>query len=153
METDHLVAVTRRLDRRTVAVAESCTAGRQAAALAAGEGATDWFRGGVVAYQVSVKRALLDVSVASVYCEEAAAQMAAGVATLLDAHVAVGTSGVAGDDPIEGVEPGTVFVATLVDGDCLARTYRFTGDAAQVCQRATASALAQLAEHLGPRWS
>jgi nicotinamide mononucleotide (NMN) deamidase PncC len=54
----------------------------------------------------------------------------------------------AGDDPIDGVEPGTVFVATVVDGDAVARPYWIEGDAAQVCDEATATAMSQLAAHL-----
>ena len=44
-----------------VGVAESCTAGLVAAALASVPGASAWFRGGVVSYATDVKRALLGV--------------------------------------------------------------------------------------------
>jgi PncC family amidohydrolase len=62
------------LDGRTVATAESCTAGRIAAALACVPGAADFLCGGVVAYQEAVKRDVLGVvaeSVLSLNCSRA----------------------------------------------------------------------------------
>ena len=89
------------LDGRTIATAESCTAGRLAEVLATVERATDFFRGGIVAYQEWVKRDLLGVTASSVLTPEAAAQMAIGAARLMRAEVAVSTTGVAGgDDPV-----------------------------------------------------
>ena len=141
-------AVAARLDGRDVAAAESCTAGRIAAALAGVELATEFFRGGLTAYQESVKRRLLDVRAETVLCEQAAREIAAGVADLLDADVAVATTGVAGTEPVDGVAPGTPFVATLVDGAVRATTLEVGGDPDQICDRAAAHALALLADHL-----
>lgn len=146
--SDPARAVARQLDGRAVAVAESCTAGRIAASLAAVERATEFLRGGLTAYQEEVKRTLLGVRADSVLSEEAAAEMAAGIAQLLQAEVAVGTTGVAGDAAIDGVEPGTVFVATRVDGTTRCTTLHLDGDPDEVCDRAAHRALALLAEHL-----
>jgi nicotinamide-nucleotide amidase len=104
------------LEGRTIATAESCTAGRVAEVLATVDKASEFLRGGVVAYQESVKRRLLGVTAASVLTEAAAEEMAAGVAELLDADVTVSTTGVAGDDELDGSPPGTVYIATSVDG-------------------------------------
>jgi nicotinamide-nucleotide amidase len=136
------------LKGRTVASAESCTAGRISEALATVTGAADWFRGGIVAYQEPVKRALLDVEAASVLTEQAAAQMAIGVADLLDADVAVATTGVAGDEPVDGVPPGTVFIATRIGSSTRVATHRFDGDPIAICEAATERALAALLDHL-----
>jgi nicotinamide mononucleotide (NMN) deamidase PncC len=46
----------------------------------------------------------------------AAEEMVRGVAMLLDAEVAVATTGVAGDHSEDGSPPGTVYIATYVDG-------------------------------------
>jgi nicotinamide-nucleotide amidase len=144
--TAELVALA--LDGRAIACAESCTAGRLSAALATVTGASDWFRGAVVAYQEPVKRALLDVEAASVLSEQAAAEMATGVAELLDADVSVATTGVAGEEPVDGVAPGTVFIATCVGGSVRVATHRFDGDPLTVCDSASDCALISLLDHL-----
>lgn len=142
-------AVARRLDGRRVAVAESCTAGRIAVALAGVEHAADFLAGGLTAYQDQVKRGLLGVQAPSVLSEEAVEEMAAGIARLLDAEVTVATSGVAGRESVDGVEPGTVFVATRVDGATRVATIHIEdADPDRICDRAARRALRILADHL-----
>jgi len=147
-EADLAGKIASRLAGRTVACAESCTAGRLAEEFAAVEAAAEWFRGGVVAYQTPIKRALLGVEVASVLNEEAAAEMAIGVAELMDADVAVATTGVAGDTPEEGVAPGTVFIATYVDGHVRVATHHFEGSPEAICASARDQALEMLLRDL-----
>lgn len=137
----------RALHGRTVATAESCTAGRIVAALAVVEHASQFVRGGVVAYQDCVKRTLLHVDAPSVYGTDAVAQMARGVARLLDAEVAVATSGVVGDEPVDGTQPGTVYVGTFVDGDLRATVHLVDGDPETMCTEAVRSALRRLRDH------
>jgi nicotinamide-nucleotide amidase len=141
--------VAAQLDGRHIAVAESCTAGHIAASLAAVDGASEFFIGGVVAYAEDVKRSLLGVVTQSVLCERAAEQMARGVGRLLDAKLAIATTGVAGPDPVDGVAPGTVFVATLVDESCRSSELHLSGSPSQVCLDATEQALTMLGQHLG----
>lgn len=145
---DVATEVAERLGDRTIATAESCTAGRIAETLAAVPGAADFLRGGVVAYQEETKRRLLGVTVESVYCEEAAAEMAAGALALFQADVAVATSGVAGGDPVDGVEPGTVFVGIALEGETTATTHRFDGSADEVVDQARRRALDDLRARL-----
>jgi PncC family amidohydrolase len=134
---------------RTVATAESVTAGRLASELAATLNASQWFCGGVVAYQTEVKRHVLGVHSPSVLTEAAADEMARGVGELLGAQVAVATSGVAGREPVDGVGPGTVFVATMVDGEVRTCTHHFEPDEPDsVCAAATERALLDLLAHL-----
>jgi nicotinamide-nucleotide amidase len=136
------------LDGRTVATAESCSGGRLGGALTSVDGASTWYRGGVVAYQEWVKRALLGVAAPSVFSERAAAEMAAGVARLLQAEVAIATSGVAGATPQQGCPQGTVFVATSVDGDARCSTHHVDGDRSAVSEGAVDIALRQVLDHL-----
>jgi nicotinamide-nucleotide amidase len=131
-----------------VATAESCTAGRIAAALACVDHAVDFFRGGVVAYQEHEKRELLGVTADRVVSPPAAAQMAAGVARLMRADVAVATTGVAGAEPEDGVPGGTVFIATVVGGECEVVEHHFDGRPEQVCDHATVQALCDLVRRL-----
>ena len=135
---------------RCVAVAESCTAGQVATELARVGDAASWLAGGVVAYQTSVKRSLLQVAARSVGTAEAAGEMARGVAELLGADVAIATTGVIGTDAVDGIEPGTVFIATLVDDDLLTRERRVYGTPDERCEQATKLACTQLVRHLDP---
>jgi nicotinamide-nucleotide amidase len=107
------------LDGRTIATAESCTAGRVAEVLASVEKAADFLCGGLVAYQDHIKRDVLGVTADSVLRCDAATQMATGGARLFGADAAVSTPGVAGDHSEEGTPPGTVYIATMV-GDRVA---------------------------------
>jgi nicotinamide-nucleotide amidase len=141
-------AVAERLGDRTLASAESCTAGRITAAMACVERATTFLRGGLVSYQSEVKGSLLGVTTESVLCEEAARQMADGACKLLGSSVAVSTTGLAGGEPEDGVPVGTVFIATSVDGHTTSRTHHFDGDPETVCAAATRQALLDLCQAL-----
>jgi nicotinamide-nucleotide amidase len=137
------------LDGRALACAESCTAGRVTAALAGVGGASEWLRGSLVAYQVEVKRSLLRVTAPSVLTEQAASEMALGAAHLFGAPVVIATTGVMGDDPEDGVSPGTLMVGTIVQGDVGVSTHHFRGhDPDDRCGMAVATALRCLLHHL-----
>jgi nicotinamide-nucleotide amidase len=137
-------AVARLLVERqlTLGVAESLTGGLVASRLVDVPGASAWFRGGVVAYDSEVKFSVLGVPEGPVVSEEAAIAMARGARSVLGAAVGLGITGVAGPDPQEDLEPGTVFVAlALPAGATPARRLRFTGDRQRVRQFAAISAL------------
>lgn len=148
METGLLDSLPEALAQRRVACAESCTAGRVAAELAAVGDAVHWFAGGLVAYQTGVKRSLLGVEAPSVVTAEAAEEMAHGVIGLLGADVAIATTGVLGDDAVDGVPGGTVFVSTVVDGVARTRRHHVRGSPAERCDRVVGLACEQLAAHL-----
>jgi nicotinamide-nucleotide amidase len=140
------------LDGRLVACAESCTAGRVSASLAGVGGASNWLRGGLVAYQAETKRSVLHVTAPSVFSEQAAIEMVRGAARLFGAQVAVATTGVLGDEPEEGLPPGTLMVGTMVDGDVRAITRVVCGrDPEERCQTAVGTALSVLLDHLSSR--
>jgi nicotinamide-nucleotide amidase len=95
----------------TVAVAESLTAGQVSARLGAGEHASQWYRGAVVAYAKGVKFGVLGVSEGPVVTDLCAREMAEGVRALLGADIGVGITGVGGPGPEEGRPAGTVHLA------------------------------------------
>ena len=131
----------------TLAAAESCTGGLVASRLTAVAGASDVFRGSVVAYADDVKVAELEVPQAllerhgSVSAETAEA-MAHGVRARLGAEVAVAVTGVAG--PGGGTEEkpvGLVFLHAVGPGGEEARRIDLPGDREMVRGRGTAAAL------------
>lgn len=92
----------------TLAVAESLTAGHVQARVASVSGASNFFLGGVTAYSLTQKVALLGVNRAAakkVNCVSAAVaeEMARGVCALFGADVGVATTGYAEPSPAEGV--------------------------------------------------
>jgi nicotinamide-nucleotide amidase len=147
-DEDIAIRVAELLNGRTIATAESCTAGRIAEVLACVEKASEFLLGGVVAYHEAVKRDLLGVSAESVLTAEAAEQMASGVAQLLDAEVAVSTTGVAGDEAEDGTPPGTVYIGVKVDGAVASKVHEFDGSPEEVCDRARRQALLDLVDAL-----
>jgi nicotinamide-nucleotide amidase len=123
-------------------IAESLTGGLVAARLVAVPGASEWFRGAVVAYAAAVKRSVLGVSGGPVVTAEAAAAMAEGARHVLGSEVGLATTGVAGPTEEEGRPVGTVFAGFALPGSVPdAVGLRLPGDRARVRQLATISAL------------
>jgi nicotinamide-nucleotide amidase len=140
--------------RQTIATAESCTGGAISDALVRVPGASDVFRGGVVAYNNDVKRSMLDVPAHTLrehgaVSVETAIAMARGARRRLGADVVIATTGVAG--PGGGTEEkpvGLVWFALVADGE--PRTYRatFPGDRNDIRVRATMAGLSAIWRYL-----
>lgn len=126
---------------RTVAVAESLTAGRLAAALGAAPESGEWFRGGVVAYAAEVKRSVLGIPDVPVVTATAAAAMAEGVRGLLGADVAVAVTGIGGPDPQDGEPAGSVWFGVAARGGTATCHHVFDGDPVPVLERTVTRAL------------
>jgi nicotinamide-nucleotide amidase len=101
----------------TLATAESCSAGRLAAAFAKGEGASQHFMGGFVTYTKDAKVVMLGVPRDMISKETAvsanvAIAMARGAVARAKASLAVAITGVTGPDPDEDGNPvGLVYCA------------------------------------------
>ena len=103
----------------SIATGESLTAGLVASCIADVPGASAVLQGGVVAYQVSVKRDVLGVDAGLLECHgpvhpEVAEQMAVGAARACGARIGVSTTGVAGPEPHGGHAAGTVYIGWAV---------------------------------------
>ncbi|MEV4774542.1 CinA family protein [Microbacterium sp. LWH12-1.2] len=144
----------------SLGVAESLTGGAIAAEIVSVPGASDVFRGGIVAYATPVKHTLLGVD-AELLEEhgpvhpEVALQMADGVRRALSvagfpADVGIATTGIAGPDSPDGQPVGTVHIGVVAPGIKISRMFVFEGDRAAVRQQsvdaALSSALAALRE-------
>ncbi len=83
---------------RTLATAESLTGGLVGARITAVPGASEWFRGSIVAYATEVKQKLLGIAPGPAVSEAAAREMAEGAVAALGADVGLSLTGVAGPD-------------------------------------------------------
>lgn len=138
----------------TVAAAESCTGGLLGAALTDVPGASDAYRGGIVAYADDVKRDLLDVPAAllrdhGAVSGECARAMAAGCRTRCRADTALSVTGVAGPGGGSAAKPvGTVWIGLASAQGTFAGRARFLAHRARNRELAVAAALDALRRHL-----
>ena len=132
----------------TLGVAESVTGGLIAARLTEVAGASVVFRGGVVAYDRSVKTSVVGAPDVAVVSREMALGLAERVCDLLGCDVGLATTGAAGPEPHEGAEPGTVWVGLRLDGRGEAVKLSLPFDRPRVRQFTTISALDLLRRRL-----
>ncbi len=131
----------------SLVTAESCTGGLVAARLTSIAGASDVFRGGIVAYENDVKLAQLRVPEKTLtehgaVSAEIAAAMASGARASLDADVAVAVTGVAGPEGGTPEKPvGLVYLHASAPGGEQGKELRLHGDRDTIRRRATAAAL------------
>jgi nicotinamide-nucleotide amidase len=126
----------------TLAVAESVTGGLVSGRLTGVAGASDVFKGGVVSYATEVKQQLLDVPEGPVVSEEAAIAMAEGVKRTLDSSIGLALTGVAGPQPQEGQNIGTLWVGLAREnGTTTAVKFTLPGARDQMRQLSVVSAL------------
>ena len=100
----------------TISVAESLTTGGLANALTSASGSSAVFVGGITAYRNEIKSTMLDVDPAiiekhTVVSEEVANEMAEGARKVFGTTWAISTTGAAGPEPLEGHQPGSVWIA------------------------------------------
>jgi len=132
-----------------LAAAESLTSGAITNVLGAAPGASEWLRGGVVAYAEDVKREVLGVTASDVASAQCARELAVGVARLLGADAAVAVTGVGGPHPVGGEPAGSVYAAVTVRGDIRDAHFRFDGDPSEVVHATVRAALELLRDALG----
>jgi nicotinamide-nucleotide amidase len=136
------------LSGRTIATAESCTAGMVAARLTDRAGSSDYVAGGVVSYSNDAKVDLLGVDRALIdehgaVSEPVAEAMAAGALSRFGADTAVAITGIAGPGGGSAEKPvGTVcFSVMLGDGTTHTRTLLLPGNRSDVRERSTTVAM------------
>jgi nicotinamide-nucleotide amidase len=133
----------------TLGLAESVTGGLVGSRLTNAVGASDWFRGSVVAYNSEVKFDLLGVPEGPVVSGAAATAMAEGARRVLGADIGLGVTGVAGPAEQDGQPVGTVFFGIALPGaEGEAVELRLPGDRSRVRQFAAISLLDLLRRRL-----
>ena len=151
---EEVVAVMMTQNRLTLAAAESCTGGMLGEIITAISGASQFFLGGVIAYDNSVKVGIIDVSQKVIdddgaVSEAVAKQMAAGVRTALGSDYGIGITGVAGPDGGTELKPvGLVYISVSSKTGTDAKDFNFRGGRGDVRRAAIVAALHMLRRKL-----
>lgn len=136
-----------------LSTAESCTAGTVIALLSDVEGSGACLEAGYVVYSPQAKQQLLGLTDEclrqnNLTSEEVARCMALGALQRSRSSVAVATTGVAGPEPMDGIEPGTVCFAwayeTADQTQVFSATEHFPGERSEVREAAALHALTQI---------
>jgi PncC family amidohydrolase len=131
----------------SLATAESCTGGEISRLITSVAGSSAWFRGGVVAYDNSVKKDILEVREETLVkhgavSREVAEEMAEGARRVLAADFAVAVTGIAGPDGGSEAKPvGTVWIAVSSAGGTVSGMKVFGTERLANIRRASLAAL------------
>lgn len=132
----------------TLSTAESCTGGLVGALCTSLPGSSEWFYGGVIAYDNSLKTGLLGVPKATLAAHgavsrETAAAMAAGALRACGTTCAVSLTGIAGPDGGSPEKPvGLVVIGLATPGSPIAtHSETYPGDRAEIRRGAARKAL------------
>jgi nicotinamide-nucleotide amidase len=137
-----------------LAVAESCTGGLVGHRITSIAGSSAYFERGVMVYSNEAKQEMLGVDEAilrthgavSAQCAEA---MARGICERSRTACGLSITGIAGPGGATPTKPvGTVFIGLAVQGDVVARRFRFDGDRASVKWQSSVMALDMLRRRL-----
>jgi len=135
------------LRKKTVSLAESCTGGGIGEKITRIAGSSQYFHMGLVTYSNEAKSRLLGIDPALIekhgaVSKEVAAAMAQGVRKMGRADFGLAVTGIAGPDGGSDDKPvGTVYIALSSDEHTMAKRFSFSGDRAEVRERAKQAAL------------
>jgi nicotinamide-nucleotide amidase len=133
--------------RLTLATAESVTCGLVARKIGQVPGASEWFRGGIIAYQNQVKTEVLGVPAKlieehDVISAPVVEAMATGVRALLKTDLAVSTVGLAGPGGGNSDKPvGLVYVGLAWEGGVRSQSFSWVGTREEIQSRTAKLAL------------
>ncbi len=139
-----------------LSIAESCTGGLVAERITRIPGASDYFRGGVVAYANSAKERPIGVPGSllrrfGAVSPQVASDLAGRIRKLIPAHVGLSVTGIAGPTGGSRAKPvGLVWIALSGRGGNRAWRFRFTGERQVIQFKASQAALNLLRLHLIP---
>ncbi len=140
--------------RKTLAVAESCTGGLLSDHITDVSGSSRYLRGSVVAYHNDLKRNVLSVPAATLerfgaVSVQVARAMADGVRRVAKTDVGVAITGIAGPMGGTAKKPVGLVCVALADGSrTLSRRYQFFGDRLAVKSQAAQAGLDWLRRYL-----
>ncbi|MGL2986565.1 CinA family nicotinamide mononucleotide deamidase-related protein [Flavobacterium sp. RSSA_27] len=139
---------------KTLATAESCTGGKIAQLITGVSGASNYYKGSVVAYATEMKTKLLEVSLStieahSVVSAEVAKEMAINCQKIFESDYVIATTGNAG--PTKGdsdASVGSVFIALATPDGVIVEGFNFGQPREKVIDRAVTKSLEMLQKEI-----
>jgi len=134
-------------NKKTIAVAESCTGGELSNLLTQISGSSGYFILGVVAYSNQAKATILNILTHIIAKEGAvskdvATAMAEAVRKIAKTDLAIGITGIAGPTGATGKKPvGTVFIAISSKRKKLCKKFYFKGNRLTIRKKAALESL------------
>jgi len=141
-------------NKKTLSTAESCTGGNIAKMITSVAGASEFFKGSVIAYSAKIKQDILHIlpetiEKYSVVSEQVAREMAINCRKLFGTDYAIATTGNAGpttDKTDKSV--GVVFIAIATPKQVLVKEYFFGQPREKVIERASVKGLEMLRKEI-----
>lgn len=121
-------------NRKTLAIAESCTGGYLAHCFTQHAGSSEYLKGSLVAYSNEVKINILGVRKETIeqfgaVSEQTVLEMATNIRKLFNADIGIATSGIAGPGGATPTKPvGTIWVAYADANGASAKLYQLSND-------------------------
>lgn len=138
----------------TLACAESCTGGLLMHRLTNVPGSSNFFLGGVVAYNNTIKHSILGVQensllVFGAVSEQVAGAMARGVRGMIGSNLALGVTGIAGPDGGTAEKPvGLTFIGLCTADMTIVKRFVWDGDRQANKDASAEAALKMLYDYL-----
>ena len=140
--------------KKTLSVAESCTGGSICSRIVSNEGASTYFKGGVVCYSTESKTNILGLDAKtindySVVSKEVCELMAISVKNLFNSDFSISTTGNAGPEKGESdVKIGKVFISVATENTVNTYELNFDGNRKEVINNTVVRALELLNDNL-----
>jgi len=134
-------------NKKTIAIAESCTGGFLSSLLTRIPGSSQYFILGVVAYSNKAKEAILKIPSSIItkngaVSKQVAIKMARNIRKLAKAELGIGITGIAGPTGATPSKPvGTVFIAIDTKNKKTCKRFHFTGNRINVRKNAALKSL------------
>ncbi|MBC8296956.1 MAG: CinA family protein [Pelagibacterales bacterium] len=140
--------------KKTLSVAESCTGGSICSRIVSNEGASTYFKGGIVCYSTESKTNILGLDAKtindySVVSKEVCELMAISVKNLFNSDFSISTTGNAGPEKGESnVKIGKVFISVATENNVNTYELNFDGNRKEVINNTVVRALELLKDNL-----
>jgi nicotinamide-nucleotide amidase len=140
--------------KKTLSVAESCTGGSICSRIVSNQGASTYFKGGVVCYSTESKINILGldpktINDYSVVSKEVCELMAISVKNLFNSDFSISTTGNAGPEKGESnVKIGKVFISVATENNVNTYELNFDGNRKEVINNTILRALELLNDNL-----